>query len=108
MTRFISCRPRSSASPAILISKKLNTPADVATLKAKKYQPITFRGQPAWELFVDHPYTHEHTRSVIFNDAGNWYELMLKRPELESLTGDPWQAYFESAHTRHRPRRSRV
>jgi hypothetical protein len=74
------------------------TPTD-NELTQRGYNAATFAGKPAWTKESEQNSTREHTRNLLFQRDGSWFEIVIRRPASESLDSGSWQAYFESFRT---------
>ncbi|MDB5328565.1 MAG: hypothetical protein JWM57_4134 [Phycisphaerales bacterium] len=83
-------------SPGYFNLTRLTVPVTEADRNAKGYTPTTFADQPAWEKLAEHTFTKEHSRSLIFERDGQWFEISIRRPDSEPFIAGVWRAYAES------------
>lgn len=79
-----------------LKAMKLPAPATEAELRSKKYDSTTFAGSPAWDRITEQTFTKEHTRSLVFERDGVWFDVTVRRPKTEPLRTGIWAAYADS------------
>lgn len=94
LIRFLPAK--AVGSPGFFTVTRIATPVTEADRTAKGYKPITFAGQPAWERWTAQSLTHEQTRSMIFERSGQWFDISLRRPDIEPLDVGVWRAYAET------------
>ena len=83
-------------SPGYFNLTHLTAPVTEADRTAKGYKPTTFASQPAWEKLSESSFTKEHSRSMIFERDGQWFDISLRRPDTEPLDLGVWRAYAET------------
>lgn len=86
-------------APGFLKAIKLPTTPTEADLSKGNYSQGLVAGKPVWMRETEQKDTKEHTRSVIFERDGNWFEILIRRPISESLDSGAWQAYIETFRT---------
>ena len=91
--RFLSTS--SVGDPALFNIHHITEPVR-EKMTADGYEPVEFQSQPAWQRLRDILKTHEHSRSVIFQRDGRWYEEYAKVPDGQPLDHGAWAAYFDS------------
>lgn len=67
-----------------------------ADLIKRGYASTTYAGKPAWAKESEQKDTREHTRNVMFERNGAWFEIIIRRPFSEFLDSGIWLAYAET------------
>ena len=80
---------------SILVTK-VAVPVTQDGLTKSGYGAITFQGKSAYSRTTQTGFTREHTRSFLFERDGTWYDLTVRRPEVEPIEVGVWLAYAES------------
>ena len=75
---------------------KVNVPVTPEGIAKKHYQRIAFQGQTAYTLTTESQFTRDHTRTFLFQRNGVWYDLLVRRPQVEPIETGVWMAYAES------------
>ncbi|HEX8323151.1 MAG TPA: hypothetical protein VF595_04480 [Tepidisphaeraceae bacterium] len=86
-------------SPGFFTVTKLPESPTDKDLLSKGYAPTTMSGQSAWQRVSEQKMTREHTRSVVFQRDGVWFDIVIRRPSLEPLDAGLWAAYVDSFRT---------